>query len=189
MDIESLFCGKTFAVPVAGQHVLAGKQGAELRVIKALSLVMPVRHNMQEGFQWRTCFLNAPIVEITPGDPFVGLNHVLHAVCENVVILLLGTKHFLGKDHVRMVEHAPKETKHEPHRDAITETAGKYLLAAMLEVPASLKVTLLNQKLRVALFHAHPAPDFRDEKTDIVIDSDMRTNISGGRDENMVPRQ
>jgi len=81
------------------------------------------------------------IVETTPGDPFVGLNHVLHAVCENVVILLLGTKHFLGKDHVRMVEHAPEETKHEPHRDAITETAGKYLLAAMLEVPASLKVT------------------------------------------------
>src|SRR5438874_2588250 len=114
MDVESLLGGKTFAVPVTGQHVLPGKQGAKLRVVEVLSLAMPMRHNMQEGFQRWTCFLDAPVVKITSSDAFVGLNHVLHTIHENIVILRLGTKHLVGKNHVRMMKHASKETEHEP---------------------------------------------------------------------------
>src|ERR1035441_5963734 len=189
MNVESLFGGETFAVPITSEHVLAGKQSAELRVVEVLPLVLPVHHNMQEGPQRRTSFLTAAIVEITLGDTFVGFNHVLHAVGEDVVILCLGSKHLLGKDRMRVMEYAPEETEDESLRNAITKTTGEHLLAAVLEVPALLKVAMLNQKLRVALFHAHAAPDFRDEQADIVIDPDIRTNIPGGRDEYVVPRQ
>src|ERR1700722_6588967 len=88
-----------------------------------------------------------------------------------------------------MVKHLTEERQDKSHGDTVAQPARWDRAALVLNVDASFEITFCNQVSWVAFRDRHARPDFGGQQTDIVIDPEMRADITRGGHENGVARE
>src|ERR1700750_2052499 len=88
-----------------------------------------------------------------------------------------------------MVKHLAEKRQDKSHSNTVTQPARWDRGALVLNVDASFEVSFRNQVSWITFGDRHAGPDFRDQQTDIVVDSEMRADITSGGHENGVTRQ
>src|ERR1700737_2268374 len=88
-----------------------------------------------------------------------------------------------------MVKHLAEKPQDKSHSYAVPEPARPNCAAVVLEVRASLQMPLGDEILWIPLGDGHTGPDFRNEQTDVVIDSKTWTDVARSCNKNGVTSQ
>ena len=135
------------------------------------------------------CVFNRAVVKILLGDLLLGIGDVKHSVCKGIEVLQLGTQDGFIKQLVGIVEHAGKEPADKSIGDAITQPSGGYRLTVVLEIFHRFEQPVIDQVLRGAFLGSHSAPDFGDQQTNVVVDADVRADVSSSGRKSAQSRQ
>ena len=184
--IDTLLGAQARAIPIAGQHAFTGEESADFRGVDRLALVMIVAHDVEERFERRTSPRDTAVGEVMLRHAFLRDDNVLHPLGKVVHPLQFGFEHFIGEHDMRMIKDPAEERVDELLRDPAAETAGQDRAAFVLEVFQALEITVRVEELRRPLLDAHTAPDLGNEKTDVMVDPGLRTDITRRGDEALV---
>ena len=174
------------AIPVAGEERLTREEAAQFRSGEVAAFELAVAHDVQQGIEGRAGASEAAVVEIHLGDALLGSDNIVEAVHKGVQALEFGPQHLLGEHRAGMIEDAAEEGVNEPGVDAVAEAAGQHAFALMFEVLALFEEVVGDQVTGVTFGGAHPAPDLGDQKADVVINPDARSDVTGGGDERVM---
>ena len=182
-DVAGLLDLQALAVPVRGEQGLAVEQAADLGVVDGAALVVALGHDVEQGLERRAGVLDAAVLEVTPGDPLLGLADVVHTVGEDLRVLGLGAQYGLGEDRLGVVEDLAEEVGDEALGDAVAEPAGQDLAPLVLEVLDGLQIAVGDQIAGLALLLGEARPDLRDQQRHVVVDLDVGPYVPGGTGE------
>ena len=79
-----------------------------------------------------------------------------------------------------MIEDAAEKRVDEAHVDPVAQAAGENFLPVEHGVLAFFQEVVCDQKFRVALLRRHPAENLRHDQADVVVHTNLRSDISGG---------
>jgi len=125
------------------------------------ALVIPVRHDGEQGLQWRAGFLDTAVLEIAPCHPLLRFDDVVHAVGEARPVLGFRLEDGFSEDRARIVEDLAHEVGNEAFGDAIAEPARQHALAVEIEIAERFHVALVDEPGCLALPGVQARPDFR----------------------------
>ncbi len=97
----------------------------------------------------------------------------------NVEALLFRPQHLFGEHGVGRFEKAAEETVDESACDAVAQAAGEHLAAVECRNLRRVRAALRDHEVRIALVHAHAAPDLRHQHADVVIHAHLRADVAG----------
>ena len=176
--IDTLLGAQTRAVPIAGQDAFAGEECTDFRSVECFPLVVTVAHDVEQRFERRTSPGNTSVREVMLCHALLRRDNVFHPLGKAVHPLQLGLEHILGQHDMRMIEDPAEERVDELLGDPAAETAGRNRVAVMLEIFQPLEISVRVEKLRRPLLDAHAAPDLGNEKTDVMVDAGVRTDVT-----------
>ena len=166
------------------EHGFAHGTAREFREPPLPSLIVAVRHDVQQRLERRTSRLHAAVFKVLKRHAPLRLHDGVDAGREQFQVLLLRPQHLAGEDGAGRFEDAAEEMIHEEGSDAVAQAAGQNACARSSARSSTFsRNPLLDQKLRIALRHAHPAPDLRNQQADVVIHANVRTHVTGRRRE------
>ncbi len=139
---------------------------------------MPIAHDVQQGAQRGAGDIDAGVVKIVLSDALLCLGHDGDALREKLHALQFGAKHGVGEDGIGEIEDPSEKCRDETFGDPPPKLARRNFPAFEFEVTASLEVAVLDEKSRIALGGGHPRPDFRHEQADVVIDANVRPDVT-----------
>ena len=111
---------------------------------------------------------------------------IFHPLGKAIHPLQFGFEHFIGQHDMRVIKDPAEERVDEFFCDPAAETAGRNRMAVMLEILQSLEISVRVEKLRRPLLDTHAAPNFRNKKTDVVVDAGLRADVTRRGDKTIV---
>jgi len=70
--------------------------------------------------------------------------------------------------------------------DSVAQDAGRHGASLPLHIFNPFEQAALDHPLRIAFLVAHPAPEFRNQQADIVIDAALRADVAGRRNKRLI---
>ena len=160
--IALLLDTQALLIPVAGEHGFSQEQRAEFRLVDSHSLIVAMRHDMQQRLQRRAGRFHAAVLEIVQRHAALRLHDGIDAGGEELQALLFRPQHFLGEHRAGRFENAAQEAVHEKRGDAVAQAAGQH------RAPVEPKI-----------LHAVPEIRFRSRNCGSRSATRMRHQISG----------
>src|SRR5690606_21752855 len=118
------------------------------------------------------------VLEVLSRHAGVRLRYIADSVRKSLGVLGLRPQQVVVEDLLRIVKDPSEETADELCVDPPTQPARRDRPAVVLVVFQRLEQPLLDQKLRVTLLAAQPAPDLGYQQADVVSDVHLRPYIS-----------
>ena len=179
-DIALLLNLQTLLVPVGLEEGLAGELSADLGIVDGLALVVTVGHHVKDNLKRRAGIMDRSVLPVIQSGVLLVLGKVLNTIGVDGKVLELRLEHLLGEDDRWVVKHASKELSDELLSDTPSETGGGDGMTLELKVLDTLKETMLDHVLRLALLGLHSAPELGDDHTDVVLDLELGSDPASG---------